>query len=345
MVDLSIVITAYNRPKELVWTIESVQAAAQHCGRSFEILVVDDGSIPPISDVIQANEYHNLRILYQENKGSASSRLNGLLESKGVFVFLTDSDDFVVKDKFSKHIELMEKTSADCSYCRERKIWLNENREILKVEVLAAHSPVTNSVDLLIGKDLRSNNLVYKGDKIRSVLANAVLPPHRAYSPSGDHYIYYNLATAQMSITGTDEVLSDYCIYQEGQLSDKRSELAFSALRLNEDFIRSCPKGEQRQLILPLLAERIFKSWRRLPKGTPKIHLQRLEALMSYMPKVDYTQFGGSKFRFLAKIIGPIAAGNLLRTLSKRTFDNEYAVTAQQYEALFESYMDSQENI
>lgn len=339
MIELSIVVSAYSRPKELVNTLRNLSEAAEHFALPYELIVVDDGSSPSLESLVEFSAFNNIRVITQSNQGSAASRRRGVLESVGEYVFLSDCDDFVAKDKFTKQLAVMKNLNADCSFCREEKIWFNRAYEIDRVELLAKHSPIVNSVELLIGRDLRSNNLIFRGDLIRSALQHPILSPRWEYSPAGDHYIYYNLVPYEMRLAEVDEVLSSYCMFHSGQLSEKRGQLAFSALRLNEDFLQTCPPSPQKDLALKFIAERVYKSWRKLPKRTPKAHLRRLEKLMAQLPPVDSSCYGGANFQAIAAILGPLNAGRILRQFYRRSFATEFSISKDEYRNLFEQYL------
>jgi glycosyltransferase involved in cell wall biosynthesis len=103
MVDVSVIIPAYNRALFLIKAIDSV---LKQTYKSFEIIVVDDGSVDNTKFAIQ--DYKNrVKYIYQENKGPASARNRGIKESKANFIAFLDSDDSWAKDKLKIQIEAM----------------------------------------------------------------------------------------------------------------------------------------------------------------------------------------------------------------------------------------------
>lgn len=336
--ELSIVMPGYNRPTQLVWTLENLTLAARHLGAPYEIVIVDDGSIPPLESDPRVMQFPHLRIITQENQGSSQARLRAVLESKGKFVFLSDSDDFVAQNKFTLQINEMIRQQADCSFCDEKKVFLKANGDVIREEILKPQAPVNDSIELMLNRDLRSNNLILRGDLIRNLLSSPLLKPKRAYGPAGDYFIYYNLAVRKFPVVQISQVLSSHCIHEEGQLSNNKAELDFSALRLMEDFVESFPEGDLRQQAFPLLAERVFKSWRKIPRGTPVTHERRLEVLLAKLPKDQCHLMGGPWFRLLAKVVGPIAGGRICRAFSKRRFPLEKGMTVTKYLELLSRY-------
>lgn len=85
----SVVIATYNRADLVTQTIESVLRQTED---SFEIIVVDDGSVDDTRQVLVAYE-DRIRYFFQENRGMAGARNRGIQEARGEFVALLDSDD------------------------------------------------------------------------------------------------------------------------------------------------------------------------------------------------------------------------------------------------------------
>ncbi|MHA1630175.1 MAG: glycosyltransferase, partial [Candidatus Heimdallarchaeota archaeon] len=75
-----------------------------------EIVVVDDGSTDNTKDII--NSYgEQVRYIYQENKGAASSRNTGIEASKGEYIAFLDSDDYYTAENLQKKLSLLESNS------------------------------------------------------------------------------------------------------------------------------------------------------------------------------------------------------------------------------------------
>jgi GT2 family glycosyltransferase len=88
----SVVIPTRNRPT----AVESclVALAAQTLPpRSFEVLVVDDGSEPPLAlDPARWAAKFDLKLIRQQNTGPAGARNRGVAEARGEFLAFTDDD-------------------------------------------------------------------------------------------------------------------------------------------------------------------------------------------------------------------------------------------------------------
>ena len=91
---LSVVIPAFNEADRIVPTLEKVAAYLEQQTFSWEVLVVDDGSVDDTSDlVIQwAGERENVRLLAREHFGKGWAVRAGMLEAKGRYRFMCDAD-------------------------------------------------------------------------------------------------------------------------------------------------------------------------------------------------------------------------------------------------------------
>lgn len=86
----SIIIPSYNRAHSLYRLLSSFNDSTCDPG-TFEIIVVDDGSDPPL--YVETGKYpFSLILLRQQNKGPAQARNNGALISKGKYLLFTDDD-------------------------------------------------------------------------------------------------------------------------------------------------------------------------------------------------------------------------------------------------------------
>ncbi|NPA42498.1 MAG: glycosyltransferase [Chlorobi bacterium] len=88
----SFIVPAYNRPDELRELLESFTRA--ECGElPYEIIIVDDGSSPPLEDA--ARPFTNrlpVRYVRKPNTGPGDSRNRGMREAKGEYFVILDSD-------------------------------------------------------------------------------------------------------------------------------------------------------------------------------------------------------------------------------------------------------------
>jgi len=95
---VSIVMPTFNRADTIRRAIASIQAQAVH---DWELIVVDDGSTDDTAALIAGMD-PRLKIIRQENRGSAVARNTGLRQSTGKYIAFLDSDD----EWLPHHLEL-----------------------------------------------------------------------------------------------------------------------------------------------------------------------------------------------------------------------------------------------
>lgn len=90
MPEVSVIIPAYNASRTLPRALSSVFAQTM---RSYEVIVVDDGSADDISAVL--HDYKD-RVLFlrQANAGPSAARNNGARHATGTYLAFLDADDF-----------------------------------------------------------------------------------------------------------------------------------------------------------------------------------------------------------------------------------------------------------
>lgn len=99
LIPLSIVITTYNREFELQRCIESI---LEQNYEEYEIIVVDDHSIPSYKDKI-ISIFPNVKYVYQEvNSGPGIARNQGIKEARYNYVVIMDDDDIFIPGAFDK---------------------------------------------------------------------------------------------------------------------------------------------------------------------------------------------------------------------------------------------------
>ena len=95
---ISVVIPVYNRVHLAKRAIESVLCQSF---RSFELIVVDDGSTDDIRGIVE--NFADPRIIYarQDNKGASAARNYGIDLARGTYISFLDSDDIYLP----RHLE------------------------------------------------------------------------------------------------------------------------------------------------------------------------------------------------------------------------------------------------
>ena len=128
---LSIIIPMFNVEKYIERCLRS--CANQDCSiDDYEIIVVNDGSKDNSYAIAKkvSEEYSNIKIITQDNKGLSAARNIGFIESNGEYVWFVDSDDWIAPNCMSYLMEscngcdvvaigYMEVHESDSKICRK----------------------------------------------------------------------------------------------------------------------------------------------------------------------------------------------------------------------------------
>jgi GT2 family glycosyltransferase len=85
---VSVIIPTYNGARRIVNCLEAL--CTQVAGRRAEIIVVDDGSVDNVAEVV--SRYPGVRLISQSNAGPAAARNRGAAEASGDIILFTDDD-------------------------------------------------------------------------------------------------------------------------------------------------------------------------------------------------------------------------------------------------------------
>jgi glycosyltransferase involved in cell wall biosynthesis len=310
---ISIVIPAYNRVGPLHHTLASAERAADQLGEAVEIILVDDGSEPPLTEVFDNQaQSPRLHILRQPNQGSIVARLTGLHAACGEFVLFLDSDDLIATGKLTQHIVALRTAAADISYDDLGA----SGTEVDRPEPIATRSHLARAgtvEELLLRVQPVPHSPIYRRDYLLRALAAPTIPPLRKCDAVGDIWLYYNLCIHPARVVKVDAPLTLIGVHEEARYSQHWERLGFAALGVAENFMRRCPETPATANARRLVGERAFDSWRRLPRGFAPEYCRRLLAVWRAAPGRAQMRLGGPAFGFLSKLFGPVGAGRLLR--------------------------------
>ena len=92
--EVSLIIPAHNRHKFINRSIRS--ALSQIVDFNYEVIVIDDGSIPPLSNVISHSLKERIKLVeHKKNQGLPSALNTGIKNSLGMYIVRLDSDDYL----------------------------------------------------------------------------------------------------------------------------------------------------------------------------------------------------------------------------------------------------------
>ena len=116
MAEVSIIIPVYNNESYIEKCIGSVQA--QSC-RDIEIIVVDDGSTDRSGSILEdmAAADDRIRLIHQENAGTAAARNTGLGLATGRYLTFVDGDDYISRDYIERLLLCARENEAEMVIC------------------------------------------------------------------------------------------------------------------------------------------------------------------------------------------------------------------------------------
>lgn len=306
---ISVVIPAFNRTGPLRETLASALSALRQV--SGEIVLVDDGSQPPLTEMLGDLEDREIRHVRQANQGSIVARLRGLAEARGEYVLFLDSDDLLHPDKFGVVLPALRAGDADIVYddlarpIREGGGWRFEPAEALR------HA--TDPAQFFLRVQPVPHSPTYRREYLLRHLGKPLIPARRRCDPAGDVWLYYNLCAFPARIVKVDRALTAIGVHDEDRYSRHWERIAAAALEVMEEFAKACPAVADMLPARITSGECAFDSWRRLPRRFHRDFEERMLRLWRNAPRGPVEHLGGPLFTKLARLLGPERAGRLLR--------------------------------
>ena len=105
-VDVSLVMPAYNESQSISSAIRKVDAVLDKTNWSYELIVVDDGSVDKTREILLTEKYSGRFKLtgYSTNMGKGYALKKGFLKSKGTYVLFLDSDLDINPNQIEKYV-------------------------------------------------------------------------------------------------------------------------------------------------------------------------------------------------------------------------------------------------
>ncbi|MEA1987104.1 MAG: glycosyltransferase [Candidatus Marinimicrobia bacterium] len=125
MINISVIIPVYNRASTISRAIDSVLNQSY---RVFEIIVVDDGSTDKTGEILKTYS-DKIKIISQKNSGVSSARNIGILNSRGNWISLLDSDDEWLPNKLQLEVDYINK-NPDMKILQTEEKWIRNGKQI-----------------------------------------------------------------------------------------------------------------------------------------------------------------------------------------------------------------------
>ncbi len=209
---VSIITPCYNGERYLAETIRSVIAQTY---KNWEMIIVDDGSKDSSANIAKSYEKKDSRIkvILQENAGSAAARNHGIRECKGQYIALLDADDIWLATFLEKQIAFMKRKRAFCVTCGYGRID-GKSRDILhplipKPVIRVKDMEVMNRIGCLTGLyDCRKYGKIYLREELKSVR---------------DDYAYWmDIVRLTGKAYGNQEILAKYRVLDTSTTGNKK---------------------------------------------------------------------------------------------------------------------------
>lgn len=158
---ISIIMAAYNAERTIEVAINSV---INQTYKNWELIIINDCSKDGTLEIVSsfAKQDKRIRIVNNAvNSGASQTRHNGLMQARGEWVAILDSDDMWTNDKLEKQIRLQEQTGAKFLFtgsafmndAGQRLDWVLHVPEKIGYKKLLKQNLVSNS-SVLVRTDL-----------------------------------------------------------------------------------------------------------------------------------------------------------------------------------------------
>jgi len=120
---VSVVIPAYERPEQ---TQRAINSVSEQSYEPIELIVVDDGSNPPLEDSLSIPHSPFQNVIFQrhsENQGGNVARNTGIELASGEYIAFLDSDDEWTPGKIQRQVKsLVAKDNFEVSYTGVKQV-------------------------------------------------------------------------------------------------------------------------------------------------------------------------------------------------------------------------------
>lgn len=213
---VSIITPCYNGEKYIAQTIRSV--LAQTYG-DWEMLIVDDGSSDNSADIVRdfMAQEPRIRLLQQENAGSAAARNAGIRAAQGRYLALLDADDLWEPEFLARQLEFMESHDAVCVCCAYYCI----DEEGKEVHAPVVPKEVITTKDMLVRNHIGCLTGLYDTSRYGKVYLDEGLKSIR-----DDYAFWLEIVQKEGVAYGNPQCLARYRVLDNSTTGNKRKLIA-----------------------------------------------------------------------------------------------------------------------
>lgn len=209
---VSIITPCYNGAQYIAETIESVQAQTY---RDWEMIIIDDGSSDDSERIVKAftKTDDRIRLISQENLGSAAARNNGIRNSTGQYIALLDADDLWEPNFLEEQIKFIKDKAAVCVCCSYCCIDSESKPVLHTVKVM----PTITVKEMMIMNQIGCLTGLYDSKKYGKIFLREELKSIR------DDYAYWlDIVKLEGVAYGNPHVLAKYRVLSNSTTGNKK---------------------------------------------------------------------------------------------------------------------------
>ena len=224
---VSIITPCYNADRFVAETIESVQRQTYP---NWEMLVVDDGSVDRSADIVAryAASDGRIRLIRQENAGTACARNAAMRAAQGRYIALLDADDIWEPTFLEAQLGFMRECGAVCVCSGYRRIDEQSN-EILRPTV---------PIPVITPRDMRVMNRIGCLTGLYDSRKHGKIMLHEEFKSIRDDYAYwYDIVALEGKACGNPQILARYRVLS-GSTTGNKLKLVAKQYRFYRSYLR-----------------------------------------------------------------------------------------------------------
>jgi len=246
--------------------------------------------------------------------------MTGLREARGKYVQFLDSDDLLHPDKLSSQISVMESTGADVTYTDRAEVKLGPDYSVASYRPSRTYADTEDPLILYTQIMPSPHSPVFRRDYLKRVLASPLLPINRLFDPSGDVWLFRNLAFYPAKVRRVAGHLAGIGPHEENRFTGCWEKLAIASLGIDEATLAVCATRPGTDALRKSVAKGAFHSFRVLPHDVLPEFQRRILGLCRKGPDLRLSDLGGRGFQMIAAVAGPVTAAKLMRRFKRPSY-------------------------
>lgn len=229
MVEISVIVPAYNAEKYLENTVKSI---LKQTFSDFELILVNDGSLDKTPDIMNAlaQEDKRITVINKKNEGVGFARNAGMRAAKGKYLYFADADDILHPQLLAFLYQACEKEQADFACCNFVAVKEGKLPEISYFDEPEQFFAFDNPLEYMCANRKKVSNNVWTKLYNRNALGELLFSDNQ-----GVEDLYFNILALKNFSKGVFVPLPLY-YYVLSSVSITRSDLKYERLQTHMDF-------------------------------------------------------------------------------------------------------------